>query len=1351
MCNRWHMNRIGFVNFWLYDEEIFSFADGKLLLRGQNGSGKSITTQSFIPFILDGDRNPSRLDPFGSNDRKMEYYFLGENGREEATGYLFLEFKRENTEQYRTIGIGQRARRGKPMSFWGFVLLDGRRIGYDVNLYREVGTKKIPYTRQELRQVLGEDNPYTEAQREYMELVNRHIFGFPSVEQYGQFIKLLIQVRAPKLSKEFRPTKVYDILNDSLQTLSDEDLRAMVEAMEKMDDIQSRLESLRSSLKDIQIIRNEYRRYNLYMLGKKAQAYLAEKAQADDSRNDLAQKQHEQEKKGQETEQCGRKLEELQSEIRLLEEERDALHSEDLELSVEKLQKAKTEREQLDVEKRSLDASISRSREKILEYDGTVQTCEDKLGLLRQRINGALSELEQENEVLAFALHSEIQSTAETGAHRERFQEIDQQLRKLEQDIVQGKAALERLREMQKRQDAEEEALQKLLEEKREAEAQCKTAETMEYECRDGLIEAFHVCASRNRELLFSKEQLGELARKIQKYESPADWTEILELCHRNWQDKNNVLERSCLEKETEQAGVQQAIKQLRQQLTDIENMRMPEPEHKDRVEQARRVLAQENIPFLPFYEAVEFADGLSDEEKARAEGQLDAAGLLDALVIPQSEYEHAVQTLCGLSDTLICAHGTECGKRHPYFVPADTTPALRDAADNILMHMFAQKQSSAAFVLSEDGYFKNGILEGYCHAQEEASYVGAVARKRKKEQMMREKQEEIAQRQGELDLLRQELEQLGQRIDHLKREYDALPDSRDLDQAIELVRGFRQQAESLTAQAETQETTVLHIRQENKKCEQQMLLLCKPLPYIRKVEAYQEAEDAARAYRDSLRDMERIVADSEEEKTKLSYTQKLIEIEEAAVDTYYESLRQNKRKCSELDVRINSLEEYLNHPQVQEMADRLRQIKKELGAKHDQYYEYDKKLAVLKNRIESLTDEIAKLEKNAADHAAKEQKLCAYFREELALGLVMEQGEDSVSTAARKAQAGIRENDRNRSEMDITTALTNTFHAHLGTLSSYGTSIEKCFENDREDTSLLRERLRIVSVWNGKKLYLEEFYNVIKESIESTELLIRQKDRELFEGILADTLSRKLSNRIRESRRWIRDMSFLMKQMDTSMALTFSLEWTPRAAEAEEELDTRELETILARDRELLTAEDMNKVSAHFRTKIYTAKRMAEENGESVSYIDLVRDALDYRKWFSFSMYYYRNHEHRKELTNGAFNRFSGGEKAMAMYVPLFAAVNAQYNKSEYKDHPRLLALDEAFAGVDDKNISSMFALVQKLDFDYIMNSQVLWGCYETVPNLQIAELLRPANASVVTVINYRWNGHERILDDKA
>ena len=46
MNNRWKMNRIGFVNFWLYDEEDFEFEDGKLLLRGQNGSATGLRAAS---------------------------------------------------------------------------------------------------------------------------------------------------------------------------------------------------------------------------------------------------------------------------------------------------------------------------------------------------------------------------------------------------------------------------------------------------------------------------------------------------------------------------------------------------------------------------------------------------------------------------------------------------------------------------------------------------------------------------------------------------------------------------------------------------------------------------------------------------------------------------------------------------------------------------------------------------------------------------------------------------------------------------------------------------------------------------------------------------------------------------------------------------------------------------------------------------------------------------------------------------------------------------------------------------------------------------------------------------------
>jgi hypothetical protein len=287
-----------------------------------------------------------------------------------------------------------------------------------------------------------------------------------------------------------------------------------------------------------------------------------------------------------------------------------------------------------------------------------------------------------------------------------------------------------------------------------------------------------------------------------------------------------------------------------------------------------------------------------------------------------------------------------------------------------------------------------------------------------------------------------------------------------------------------------------------------------------------------------------------------------------------------------------------------------------------------------------------------------------------------------------------------------------------------------------------------VVSAWNGKKVFLEEFYQILKTAIEETELLIQQKDRELFEDILSQTISQQLTDRISESRSWVKDMSNLMKELDTSMGLSFSLEWKPRSAENNVELDTMELEQILLRDRNLLTVEDIEKVAGHFRSKIRMEKARLEEVGGLINYMELVRDALDYRKWFEFRMFYRRGDENKKPLTNAAFNRFSGGEKAMAMYVPLFAAVNAQYKKADNDEHPRMIALDEAFAGVDDKNISSMFELVNKMDFDYIMNSQSLWGCYETVKGIKIAELHRPMNSQIVTVIRYIWNGHERKLD---
>ena len=155
---RWIPNRAGLFNFWYYDDEILPFSDGKMLLRGANGSGKSVTMQSFIPVLLDGKKTPDRLDPFGSRARRMEDYLLGEKevaDRDERTGYLFLEYKMRGTEQYITTGIGMQAKRHKSLKSWYFIIKDNRRIGIDFYLYQKQFGEKIPLSAKELENRIG--------------------------------------------------------------------------------------------------------------------------------------------------------------------------------------------------------------------------------------------------------------------------------------------------------------------------------------------------------------------------------------------------------------------------------------------------------------------------------------------------------------------------------------------------------------------------------------------------------------------------------------------------------------------------------------------------------------------------------------------------------------------------------------------------------------------------------------------------------------------------------------------------------------------------------------------------------------------------------------------------------------------------------------------------------------------------------------------------------------------------------------------------------------------------------------------------------------------------------------------
>lgn len=1353
MKDRFKMNRIGFVNFWLYDEEEFEFVDGKLLLRGQNASGKSITTQSFIPFILDGDRTPSRLDPFGSSDRRMEYYFLGEEGKDESTGYLFLEFKKERSEEYRTIAIGQRAKRGKPMDFWGFVILDGRRIGYDLKLYKEIGSSKIPYDRREMKTELGDDNFFTTSQSEYKKAVNQYIFGFRKAEQYEQFIKLLVKVRAPKLSKEFKPTKVYEILNDSLQTLTDEDLRAMVDAMEKMDEIQESLEILRRAFDDVKIIRNEYTRYNQYMLAKKAQAYIAmkQKIETEQSQLDI------QEQKRQRTEEArnskSRRLADLEEQKKLKGIERDGLLDADLEGIDRKLEQARGEKEEAAGKVADWERKIRDYQERILRGERRVKETQARLEQIQQEIGEARLELGEQQEIIQWDQHEAALQMIDRGEH-EKSGEIVKSLDSLKKLLAECKREIREYEELSRQYDELAAQLEKLHTEKAEDQQNFNAAQEDVVRCVDQWITDIYAAEKKSSQWSPDSGILPILEEKIREYQSAADAETVQALLRTDYERQRQGLMDLKSSLEYQKKIQEEELDQEKEKLTCLRNSGELEPERDESIERSRMVLEGAGIKAVPFYKTVEFSKNLDETYCATLEAQLQKMGVLDALVVSADDFENIRKRCPGFLDTVLYVKGNGDSGFSGLTVSEELEPALKEIVQRILSNIHEDKEDGQGIYLGKDGRFKQGILAGKAGKTGSAEFVGVLARKRRKEQKIRELEGRISEITEIIVSLENEIAAVQEHLEKLQEEYQKLPGFSEINAALDQERKCEYKLQRTCEECgkkEEQERQLIFKRNQQY---QTMLQKCKPFPYGRTGEAYEEANDALEEYSRIWQEIRQAMLQLRTAQENLSTERDRTVQSEQLMDDAFAEKRSWSTKEKESEIQIRQFEEYLNRPEIAKKADRLKVLKKELEEIGTECDALKEELILMGEKLRVILEDEPKRKESLRQKIIAETCLRNYFEEELVLKLVFDRESQGIFECAKRAVSVLRESDKNREPTDLLQALHQVYQRHNGSLVNYGTSLEECFDTpveaalETEAAGAIRKRVRVVSSWNGKRVYLEEFYGILKQGIDETELLIQKKDRELFEDILSQTISRQLTDRIAESRKWVSDMSQLMREMDTSMGLIFSLDWKPCKAENDMELDTAELEQILLRDHMLLTIEDIEKVAAHFRSRIRMEKLKLEEKGDMINYMDLVRDALDYRKWFEFHMYFRRGEGDRKLLTNAAFNRFSGGEKAMAMYVPLFAAVNAQYKKAEQEDHPRIIALDEAFAGVDDKNISSMFALVHKLDFDYIMNSQALWGCFETVKGLRIAELSRPQDSQIVSVILYTWNGREKILD---
>ena len=386
--NRCKITKIGLLNFWLYDEEEYDFYGGKLILRGTNGSGKSVTMQSFIPLILDGNKSPDRLDPFGSKERKIEDYIIGDSEsvqKEEATSYLYMETYNEEENQYITIGLGFRGRKGKPVESWGFSLKDGKRVGKDFFLYKDPANK-IPLSKNELKSRLGSINEFTDTTKDYKAMVNRLLFGFPNLDTYDEFIKLLLQLRSNKLSKDYKPTNLVNVLNTVLQPLTEEDLRPLSEAIEQMNKTKEQVETLEKNSKSLKDFLKVYKNYNEIILLTKARNYQKVNNEYKTLKNDLDSHTKELEEIKENLTQKETRYSKVLEEIEVNTETKKQLDNQDLKQKIESLASINENITSLEEKIKDLETKLDTNEQDKLELNQKISTIENEIYNLKREI-----------------------------------------------------------------------------------------------------------------------------------------------------------------------------------------------------------------------------------------------------------------------------------------------------------------------------------------------------------------------------------------------------------------------------------------------------------------------------------------------------------------------------------------------------------------------------------------------------------------------------------------------------------------------------------------------------------------------------------------------------------------------------------------------------------------------------------------------------------------------------------------------------------------------------------------------------------------------------------------------------
>jgi uncharacterized protein (TIGR02680 family) len=1367
---RWQPLRLGLIDLYHYDSEEFHFRDGHLLLRGNNGTGKSKVLSLTLPFLLDAQLKPQRVEPDGDAGKKMAWNLL--MGRHERRiGYCWIEFGRmENGRaEFLTLGCGMSAVAARAKVDDWFFLAEGRRHGRDFWL---MSRERAALTRERLADALigfGQVFPTAKA---YRRAVDERLFHLGET-RYAALMDTLVQLRQPQLSKQPNEDNLSEALTESLPPLSADLLAEVATAMNQLEEYRDELAQLQKLAKAVTQFNLRYRIYARIRARREARALRSAQTGFDNASGEQNAAKAAFEQAQQREQQCQDRVDALEAEERRARAAWETLLYGEAAQDATRLREARAYATNHRDAARKAEAALAAARGRAEHEAAELGTRARHADAAKRELAAALTILAACAETIGMAGDNDYLRGAELLAAPERLADAAPAECQAAQNGLADVAARRRKHVTQVRRllDAAETARRERehIQHQRNGAAGALDAAAADVAEAQAKIDA---CADElqrawERHLASLKQLQIENGESI--LASLSEWTTALDgdnparvALHAAQQQAGMRLAAHAAvlarEKETVEAE-RAALDEERQRLQRGEDKMPPAPYQRAPAAQADRLVR----PGAPLWQLVEFRDRLDDPQRAGLEAALEASGLLDAWITPDGSVLAAdtFDTLlvprtvhaASLAYSLAPADGP-----HPLPVPADTIlRILRGIACVVDAAAGDAEPAGAEAWVSTSGRFRLGPLQG-AWTKPAAEYIGYVARVAAREKRLREIEGELAALGARLVEWQRHAEALEAARRQVEAEWQSMPDDEALRRAHADTAALERQRLAAAERLAEADARLLVTDRRWRDAQQSLefdaadlRLPCERGPIMAMEEAigdYASAHASAGLAAQALRhhlpelraqraraDAARAAADdaaSESEERRMA-----AEEAEARADALQQTV----------GARVEELERLLANARIAvEAADTaLKSARNELGEAKTQRGAGAQRVAdagrMLLERIAARAQAVGQLQSFAATGL-------------LAVALPdLEQPPHNAAwtiepalTLARRAEqllSGVADDDAEwaRIQREISGDLTELQrslaalgHRAQADTSDYGLIVSIVYRNRAERPDVVEAG--------------------IADEIAQRHELLTQREREVLENHLQAEVATAVQRLMQDAQRRIDAINGELGKHPTSTGIKFRLVWQPLA-----ETDGAPVGLEAARRRLLNTsadawsADDRQQVGDMLQHRI-TAERIradavvgvAGAGGGGGSLFELLSRALDYRRWHRFRV---------ERWQDGQWRRLSGpassGERALGLTVPLFAAVSSFYSHGSFRQAPRLVLLDEAFAGIDDEARAHCMALVREFDLDFVMTSEREWGCYAALPGVAISHLMRREGIDAVFVSRWTWDGRKRREDAHA